>query len=428
LAVIKPFKGITYNRELVADPGSLITPPYDVIDPDEQEKLHRHNPYNVIRLEYGKTDPQDTETENRYTRAKAVLRQWLESGVLRPERDHNLYVHEQSFQWQGTTLSRFGIMAALKLEPYSSGLVLPHEQTMAGPKEDRFQLLKHTGANFSPIFGLFPDPEPFMDSFREQVVSQPPAFETTDSSGQNHRLWLVNDRKLIAGFTACLAGRPVLIADGHHRYETALHYSRKSNLNRLPGAGYVLVTLVGASDSGLLMLPAHRLVSGLAKEQYKLIERLIEENYNFLDRGRPQELNRAAFREELDRLGPESGALGYIAPSGAALLVPRRKPAAGDLPVTVLHERLLDPALAAGANRNLNRLNYTHDASRALESVMRGEAEKAFIIGSMPVDKILERASRGMLMPQKSTYFYPKLPGGLVIYHTALGGVELDYQ
>lgn len=423
MAVIKPFRGISYNRRLVKDPGTIITPPYDVIGPEQQEELYRKNPCNVIRLEYGKTYPQDSSTENRYTRAAATLRQWLDQGILQPDQARSYYFHEQSFQWQGQTLNRFGFFAALKLEPYSSGLVLPHELTMAGPKEDRYQLLKHTRANFSPIFVLFPDPERRLETYREIILSSPPAFEATDSLGQSHRLWAVSDPELTAGITAYLAERPVLIADGHHRYETAFHYGRKTNLNRLPGAGYVLSALIGTDDPGLLMLPAHRLVFNLGKSQHDQIERLINQEFQFLDRGQTGELDRKAFLTELDRLARESFALGYITPTRAGILVPTRTPGDTDLPITILHERLLNQALAGYSSSR--HLGYTHDNSEAIDTVRDGKAEAAFLIGSLPVGGILERARRGLLMPQKSTYFYPKLPGGLILYHMELGRVDL---
>lgn len=427
MAIIKPFRGITYNCKLIKDTGSIITPPYDVIDFEEQERLHRENPYNVIRLEYGKTYPEDSETENRYTRAAESLRQWLDDKILLPEQERAIYFHEHSFQWQGQTMTRFGLMAALKLEPYDSGLVLPHELTMAGPKADRYQLFKLTRANFSPIFALFSDPDQKMESYREIVRGRAPALETSDSLGQSHRLWPVQDRNLVAGLSAYLAERPVLIADGHHRYETALHYSRNTSLNRLPGAGYVLSTLVGTADPGLLMLPAHRILYNLENRQAKLLGQTIADNFSFLDRGRPRELDREALINEIEQLGPENGGIGYLTPARAGILLPGRSPEPTDLPVTILHERLLNLVLNTDGSSSEARIEYTHEATQVFDAVLEGTAAAAFLVGTMPVDKILERARRGLIMPQKSTYFYPKLPGGLVLYHMELGGVDLNY-
>jgi len=417
LAIIKPFRGITYNSKLIKAPGSIITPPYDVINSEEQERLYRKHPYNVIRLEYGKTYPEDSDTENRYTRAERTFRQWLVNKILMPEQKRSFYFHEQAFQWHGETRTRFGFMAALKLEPYASGQVLPHELTMAGPKADRYQLLKYTRANFSPIFTIFPDAEQKMESYREIVRALPPAFVITDTLGQNHRLWAVQDRDILAGLTAYLAERPVLIADGHHRYETALHYSQKTNLNRLPGAGYILATLVGSTDPGLLMLPAHRILFNLDHDQRRQLEQTIAENFHFLDRGRPRELDREAFIAEIEQLAPESGTFGYITPTRAGLLLPGRSPEITDLPVTILHKGLLNPAMNSDGSNSQARIEYTHEISQAIETVLDQKADAAFLLGSMPVEKILKRARSGLIMPQKSTYFYPKLPGGLVIYH-----------
>lgn len=434
MAVIKPFKGINYNRALIKDLGSIITPPYDVISPEDQERLHTQNPYNFIRLEFGKTCADDSPVMNRYTRAAETFRQWRNKNILRSDRARNYYFHEQLFQWQGQTMTRLGIMAALKLEPYSSGLVLPHELTMAGPKEDRLKLLEHCRANFSPILVLFPDPEQRLQTYREDVLNRRPDFEARDGSGQGHRIWLLDDRKLQAGLTAFMAGRPVLIADGHHRYETALQYSQKTNLNRLPGAGYILATLVETSDPGLLLLPTHRLLHGMPGEKSALVGRRIEKEFNYLDRGRPENLDREAFLKELNRLGSESGGFGYITASGAGLLVPKRKPGQVDLPVTILHDRLLGPPLVPGKpgsqppnGDNPDPLAFTADFSQALEAVLDKKVEAAFIIGFMPVARVLDRARNEMLMPRKSTYYYPKLPGGLIIYHMEAGEVDLQH-
>lgn len=434
---IMPFKGIRYNMALISAPGSVITPPYDVISPEDQDMLYNQNPYNVIRLEYGKSFSEDSSEDNRYSRTTKAFNDWLDQGILQVDKDSFYYCHEQTFKWRGEIFQRFGILAALKLEPYCSGLVLPHEKTMAGPKEDRFKLLKQTGANFSPIMAIFPDQEYLMATCREQVCFKEPVVDAYDYSGHRHRLWPVDDRDLTVKLTACLKDRPALIADGHHRYETALHYSKTVNLDRLPGAGYILTTLIAAEDPGLLMLPTHRLVSTQNAAQKTRLEALIEKEFTFINRGLPEELKTQTFNQELEPLAAKNRAIGFITEGRAGFLIPQRKIASTDLPLTILHERLLEPALAvenkndehpqAGSSQQKIQLTFTPDIAEALTAVLERKADKAFIIAPMPVAKVLERARMNLIMPRKSTYFYPKLPVGLVLYHCELSrGAWID--
>ncbi len=427
---IMPFKGIRYNLDLISAPGSVITPPYDVISPEDQDMLYNQNPYNIIRLEYGKSFSEDSSEDNRYTRTAKAFNNWLDQGILQVDKDSFYYCHEQTFKWQDQIFQRLGILAALKLEPYSSGVVLPHEKTMAGPKEDRFKLLKHTGANFSPIMTLFPDQEQLMAACREKVCVKEPVLDAYDYSGNRHRLWPVDDRDLSVKLTACLKDRPALIADGHHRYETALHYSQKVNLNRLPGAGYILTTLIAAEDPGLLMLPAHRLVSTQNTAQETWLKTLIEKEFTFISRGLPGELKTQAFNQELESLAAKKRAIGFITEGRAGFLIPQRNIASTDLPLTILHERLLEPVLTAeknnddhpqaGSSQQKIQLTFTPDLAEAITAVLERKADNAFIIAPMPVAKVLERSRKGLIMPRKSTYFYPKLPVGLVLYHCEL--------
>lgn len=222
MAVIRPFKALRYNLGLIGDLGKVITPPYDVIDADEQERLHQKSHYNIVRLEYGKTYPGDNYSDNRYTRAADTLQKWLEKKILIPDRLSAYYIYEQSYTYKQKKYRRRGIMAALKLEPYGEKVILPHELTMSGPKKDRLELLRRIQANVSPIFTLFPDPEDRMEELIAEAIKTGPICEAVEESGQSHRLWAFSDPNGQDIPGACLAGQPLLIADGHHRYETAL--------------------------------------------------------------------------------------------------------------------------------------------------------------------------------------------------------------
>ena len=431
---IMPFRGIRYNLDLISDPGSVITPPYDIINSKDQGLLYDQNPYNIIRLEYGKSLSSDSSENNRYTRAARDFNDWLTEGILQVDENRSYYCHEQTFKWQGQSFQRFGLIASLKVTPYSSGLVLPHEKTMTGPKEDRFQLLRHTGANFSPVMALFLDQNQLMVTCREKVAAKRPLLDANDYSGHRHRLWLVDDLDLTVRLTTCLKDCPVLIADGHHRYETALQYSQKANLNQLPGASYILTTLIAADDPGLLMLPTHRLVSLQDDDQKMKLDELIEKEFTFINRDVPGELETETFNQELETLALKKGAIGFIAAGKAGFLVPRRDIASTDLPLTMLHELLLEPILKtekktgpnieAGTPQKPLQLTFTPHIKQAITAVLEGKADYGFIVAPTPVAKILERAGKNLIMPRKSTYFYPKLPAGLIIYHAKLSHVD----
>ena len=428
MAEIRPFKGIRYNQEMLGNPAAVMARPYDVISPEEQELLYIKNPYNIVRLEYGKTYPGDHQTENRYSRASKTIKQWLNEGILQCDESENFYFYEQTFIYNEQEYKRRGIIVALKIEPYSAKAVLPHEKTMAAPKKDRLELLSHSRANFSPVFTLIPDPQQRIDCFFERVAEEKPLLETTEESGQKHRLWAANDPALINDLQGYLADQPLLIADGHHRYETALTYLQSVDPSQLPGARYILTTLVSVYDPGLLMLPTHRLLNKLNDHQNNIIEQKINEHFEVLDRGSPEHFESRAYLAELDKVSREKSGFGYIAEDKICLLIPKAADKSGEtasgmaLPVKLLHEQILNHLAAADKNQNsdINLLGFSHDFAGSLDSVKSGSADAAFILGTIPVARVLDEARQGAVLPQKSTYFYPKLPSGLVIYHMDL--------
>ncbi len=418
MAVIKPFKGIRYNPVHVENPGTVITPPYDVIDSVEQENLHRKNPYNIIRLEYGKSSPQDSLEDNRYTRAAATLNLWLEKEILVTDKEKCYYLYEQSFTFNGNEYKRRGVIAALKLQPYADQVVLPHELTMAGPKADRMELLKSLKTNVSPIFTLFPDPEKRLDILFSSIDYANPDLVARKDSGQTHRLWIINDLEAQNNFTAYLAPQPLLIADGHHRYETALNYALNNDLKKTPGAAYILTIMVSMKDEGLLVLPTHRLLSGLAESQKENLKRLIEEKFVVTTLGDPRSLDKNNFLEQLTRESNTNKGFGFITAGKACLLRPKKQADETTLPVALLHEELLTPLLAREVQSSIDKktISYPHDLNGALEAVLSKTADAAFILDPIAVEKVLTYAGQGKFMPQKSTFFYPKLPSGLVLY------------
>ena len=427
MAVIKPFKAIRYNTSLIGDPGAVITPPYDVISIEEQDRLHQKNPYNIIRLEFGKTYPADNDNNNRYTRASDILKEWLNEQVLKADNEPHYYLYEQSYTYDSNTYKRRGIVAALALESYQSKVVLPHELTMTEPKKDRLQLLSSSRTNISPIFTLFPDPEKRMADFFGQIESEKPLFEAIEDSGQAHRLWAISDSALQSDFTTYMANQPLLIADGHHRYETALKYYQELQDTKdiiPPGAANILTVMVSINDPGLLMLPTHRLLHGLDIEKINALHQVINDQFTTIDFGDPRQLDRQNYWQELVQQCRTKNGFGFITKESARLLIPNNFADVDALPVSLLHDQILKPVLSAEAGTEAikNTLGFSHDFSSSLDSVLSGNSDAAFILDTIPIDAVFDRASRGIIMPQKSTYFYPKLPSGIVLHH-----MELSY-
>lgn len=419
---IRPFKGIRYNQSLLEDLGTVITPPYDVIGPEEQDTLHNKSPYNIIRLEYGKSCHTDNDSYNHYTRASAVFEKWLQNKILIPESQKCYYLYEQSFSYYGVNYKRHGVIAALKLTPYDDRDILPHEQTMAGPKADRMDLLKHLRTNTSPIFTLFPDPDQILNHLFSTVDYADPFVIADQDSGQTHYLWPLADPEIQEFFTSYLASQQLLIADGHHRYETALNYYQNRDQVNSPGTDFILTIMVSMKDPGLLVLPTHRLLRGLTPQQIESMHNIIAQEFDLVEQDNSNLLKSVDFLKDLAKISREHNGFGFITPRKTFLLIPRSGTMGDNLPVTLLHDRILKPLFAARESSivDKDKISYPHDLNIALEAVLSGSADAAFILDPIAVDKVFDRASQGKVMPQKSTFFYPKLPGGLVLYHMDL--------
>lgn len=411
MALIVPFRGIRYNSDKVGDLGRVITPPYDVITDGEQEQLYRRSPHNFIRLEYGKTGPGKGSGEDRYTRAAGFFQQWLSENALLREERPSFYLYRQSFTYQGDVYHRSGLIAALKLEPYSKKVILPHEDTLASPKADRFALLRLCRANFSPIFGLFSDPARCFAEICEPLVQKTPLYNFTDQGGEIHALWQVAGAAAQEALSRLIAPLKIFIADGHHRYDTALRYSQESGPESGPGSGYVLAVLVPLEDPGLLVLPFHRLLRDLSEGQLELLKEKVKENFQ-VKRCRSQ-------KDLLSGLAAApSPAMGLLLAGGEFLLTAAERGIPNELDVSLLKRLLLDPLFDDTATERY--LDFTTSAEEAAEAVAAGEAQAAFLLNPTPVEAVTARALKGENMPQKSTCFYPKLPSGLVVHHLDL--------
>ncbi len=432
MAEILPFPGIRYSLQKVGGLDPVIAPPYDVISPKEQDLLYRKSPYNIIRLEKPRQEPGD-EGDERYQRAADQYRWWLKSGVLVREDKPSLYLYEEGFPGdEGGARVRRGLVCGVKLSPYGERVVLPHEETMEKPKEDRLKLMRSCKANFSPLFSLYAakegeDPLPaLLAPFREAA----PVIDFQDSRGYSHRVWAVSDGAVIREVVDFFKDRQIFMADGHHRYETALAYHEE--LGRPGGrAAYVMMNLVNTYDPGLVVLPTHRLVRKVGaaadvggKGNIKNLLSTLEDTFSIEER--PYRSAEEVCERGMMELGPGGGrgaAIGLFTGAGQFYLLRLRDEAEGKkdeiqkLDAILLQDEVLEKALGIDAAKRHqgDYLGYTRDCREAVNEVLQGSSRMAFLLNPTPAEAVIKAAAAGIKMPQKSTYFFPKLTAGLII-------------
>lgn len=429
MADIRPFRAFRYDLGRVGALSDVIAPPYDVIDPALQQALYDRSPYNTIRLILNKESASDTEQDNRYTRSARTLNDWLGDDILQQDSARSLYVYHQDYTVEGKSFTRKGVLARVRLEPFGTGRIYPHEQTLSGPKADRLKLFHATGMNLSPIFGLFPDDkQQVMSALDDAIVARPP-LQATDHLGVVSKLWPVTDQKALNFATSYLANQPVFIADGHHRYETGLRYRQDrldvgETLDAEHPANFILMMLVGMSDPGLLILPTHRLLSGLPALTGPQLKQMLGEQFACETVGTGEKA--AADLWEMietdggqDVLGFGTVADGgwhlarYRASAEMARLAPTHSPAWHGLGVSILHVQVIDELLAKAVGTKPT-CRYVHLLNEVLEDVAAQRCQVAALVPPATMAHVAEIAGNLETMPAKSTYFYPKLLSGLV--------------
>jgi uncharacterized protein (DUF1015 family) len=431
VAEIRPFRGVRYNQGLVKDLASVICPPYDIITPQLQQELYHRSAYNFVRLEFGRGLPQDTAADNRYTRSAATLEQWLEQGVLATDRTPAIYLHDHYFHYGGKEYRRRGIIAAVRLEEWDRKIVRPHEGTLAEHRTDRLSLLWALQANTSPILALFDDRES-VSSLLAAVAQAQPIISL--SGEERHDVWAITEPKAIEKLSASFIRQPLYIADGHHRYESALTYQRERHacspsVSGEEGFNFVMMTLVDLSDPGLLILPPHRLLRGLSRAVLSQLPTGLRSFFEVEE----LPLNTPGVWEQVDALlgSGESGGVRLVvfgATGGSLLLLRLRDPAAASelmpcfhselykkLNVSVLDHIILEKFLGVGGGEETS-LGYTYSREDAINRVLEQEYQLAFLLSPVKPEVIKAIADAGDRMPRKSTYFYPKAPAGLVLY------------
>ena len=444
MALVTPFAGLRYNHAVVGDLTDVVTPPYDVIDAEAQERYYNRHPNSIIRLEYGKNLPEDNEANNRYTRAKSDFDTWIKAKVLLPEASPALYLYEQEFTVAGAEKIRSGFICTVKLEPYAHGVVLPHEETIPKHKADRLELMRACEANFSPVFGLYGDKEQQVERIKERIVAaQQPDVCFADESGECHRMWVVTDRAAIGQVQEILADKQIFIADGHHRYETALNYKvEKEAQDKQEAASYnyIMMTLVNLYDPGLVVLPTHRVLRRVDPALVSRLPERLKENFTieeFAFGG--QNLSLTGLMETLlqrGRLEMNAGhahAFGLYLPGNKFCLLepkqdgelsaaardtlPGKSQAWRNLDVSILQSLIFNQLLGIDDDKIAKgeHITYVRDGEDAVSMVNGGEYQMAFFLNPTLKEEIIKVAGNGEKMPQKSTFFYPKVISGLVL-------------
>ncbi|MGB9458647.1 MAG: DUF1015 domain-containing protein [Bryobacteraceae bacterium] len=407
MAKIYPFQALRYTAQ--AGPlASLVTQPYDKISTTMRERYLSLSPYNLVRIILGKAEgPSATKTDV-YMHAAAYLNDWIARGILARDPEPAIFPYFQDFAVPdtGERLTRKGFIALGAVEDYSAGVVHRHEQTLAGPKKDRLELLRHTHAHCGQIFMLYPDRAGEIDALLDETAKGAPLAEVTDEYGAGHRMWRITNA---ARIQELMADKKLLIADGHHRYETALAFRNENP--QLPGAGRVMMTFVNMYSPGLKILATHRLVNGIDRSQLPedFLNRAADD-FSVVEIGSLERLRSALERAD----GPT--VIG--AAIGSRLFLLESRQPAGELDVRVLHERLLAKALGIGeeAVRDEKHLRYIRGLDAAIAEARSGNAQIAFLLRPTSVQQVADTCFSGGVMPQKSTDFYPKLLSGMTIY------------
>lgn len=421
-----PFRGLLYDQSKVGFLKFVTAPPYDLIQPDLQEELYHRNPFNVIRLILGKEYPEDTSEENRYTRSAKFFKNWVEDEIFLEDEKPCFYGYSQEYNRDGQVVKRIGFFARVKLEEFDKGNICPHEFTLEKAKNDRSQLIKACRANFSPIFGLFSDPSGGVEAKLSEsgngneigVVEQP---------GVVHRVWKIENPDTIEFFTQEFRDKKIYIADGHHRYETALAYNRSQNES--DDSSHVMMFLADLDSDSLSVLPIHRLVKTAKEfnpesfiselESYFEIEPLspkispeeISDHLNKL-----QKQSKIAFVAYLRR--DKFYSLTLKKPEAAVPFFEEDEPAELQvLGVTQLHTIAIKKILGVNTRlpENQQKVSYTIEIPHAIEKIDAGIGDVAFFLNPTLPSQVKELAGKGIRLPQKATYFYPKLLSGLVL-------------
>jgi uncharacterized protein (DUF1015 family) len=408
MAKIYPFRSLQYSLNTIPI-EKVVTQPYDKISKHMQEQYYAAHPNNIVRIVYGKSESNDSPSNNVYTRASAYLKEWRQNGVVQQIPQPSFFVYFQRFTVPGTNESRVrkGFVGLGQLENYSNKVVFPHERTLTGPKKDRLELLKHTRTQFEQIFMLYEDPARRIDGVMDEVSRQKPDIHLTDEYGVEHTLWTVADRAHVESMQSAMADKKLIIADGHHRYETALAY--RDEMHGEKGSDRIPMTFFNMDSPGLTVLPTHRVLANVAGFDSRV---LLERSAEFFDSSAGDGVTIEVFTN--GGLSPLR-----LKPSvNLAALMPDLSEKQRTLDVVVLHRLLIEKCLgiAEEAVKKESHITYVRERDAAIAAVRDGKAQVAFLLNATRLDQIRDIAYEGNVLPQKSTDFYPKVLSGLTMY------------
>ena len=423
---VVPFKGLLYNQEITGPLDQVTAPPYDVISPEAQDALYEKSPHNVVRLILGKQFPEDTDGDNRYTRSANVFGEWIENNVLVQDAAPGFYVYSQDYSFDGVQRSRIGFFARVRVEDFSSGNICPHEFTLAKAKKDRAHLIKACRANFSPIFGLFSDPEGEIDRMLKKVTDTPP-LGTIEDPAVTHRLWRLQDTETLAAISQAFRGKRIYIADGHHRYETALAYF-KNHGDTVPDSAHVMMFLTNLDSEAMSIFPIHRLVR--SPQPFDAEDFLSKVGAYFNIEPLPEDSDAVKLKSVLAAAAEDSVTFcAYLGNkhfyrmelTDKNHVLPYLKPDEPEdlkiLGVAQLHFLVLRSILGIDTKDPANQqyVSYKVDVDEAISRVDAKEFDLAFFMNPTLIGQVRKLAENGVRLPQKATFFYPKLLSGLVI-------------
>lgn len=424
MANVRPFRGLLFNPEIIGDMAQVVCPPYDVISNELQLDLYDRSPFNIVRIEDGKILSSDDSRTNRYTRAADTLKQWINKKVLLQDETPAYYLVQHRFVFNGLTKSRTGLIGNVELEQYKNGVVLPHEYTQTAPKTDRLALMESCNSNISQIMLLYRDKDKVLEPLFQQVRAEKPVFDFSDRENNVFTMWRIDDPNRVHTIAKFMSLQKLYIADGHHRYETALTYRDKAtvsdHLNTQGSRDFLMSYLVEFEDPGLVVLPYHRVVGGLnATKLSQILEKI---KHMFTEsHGIPlTELPLDSFLKKIEVQGETKNVMGFIRARDNQANIITLHPELGlkkygpmaSFEAWILEEMVLKPVMGDSIDEHVT---WVHDAEEAVNHLLSGNHQLGFLLKALPMDLFESVVSRGDRLPRKSTFFHPKLPTGLAM-------------
>ena len=440
MANVKAFKGLVYNKEKIENFSDVCTPPYDVIPKEEQIGFYERHPNNIIRLILNMASESDSENDNPHTRAAAFFNKWIDEDILVQDEQPAIYLTSVDFKDNSDqAITRYGMIVRVGLEPFEKGVVLPHEKTFSKVKSERLNLMKQCHANFSPIFSLYSDPQnTAISCLKENAQNREPDIAFTDTRGLDHKMWRITDKAVTDKVTAIMSDKILYIADGHHRYETALNYKKWAAENQPDfsdkhPANYVMMYISSMDEPGLTIFPAHRLLSGIEPDVLNAFQEKAEKYCDISAFPFSSENREAVTADFLDRLeaNQPNKAVGLYIKNQSQFCMLTAKPgimkdlfskelpkALLDLDVTVLTRLILMEMLGFDQAMldNEKIISYNSNARQAIDAVTNDGPDVVFVLNPTKIEQVKQVAQEGLIMPRKSTYFYPKVITGQVLH------------